>query len=120
VLFVTVRARKFVVQGLKIYDQDPVVGSGHLGEECDCREKNAAESLAVGVGHRTAVAVGYDSIGSEGHLARDNYSDDKEGIDCSLFCGWSSQLKCRKFWQRYLTPDGLGTIDFHSIPLCFH
>jgi hypothetical protein len=75
--------RNFVVQGLKIYDRDPVVGSGRLGEECGCREKNAAGSLAVGVGHRTAVAVDYGSIGSEGHLARDSYSVDKVGIDCA-------------------------------------
>lgn len=86
-LFVEVKEQNCVVQGLKIYGQDPVVGSGRLGEECGCRERNAAESLAVAVGHRTVEAAGYGSTGSEGQLARDNCSVDKVGIGYAPACG---------------------------------
>ena len=95
-LAVTVQAGNFVVRGLKTYDQDPVVGSGRLGEECDCRERNAVESLAEGVGHRTAVAVDCGSIDFEGHLVRDSCSVDTVGIDCALACRMVKSVKIPK------------------------
>lgn len=78
-----VKVQKFVVQGPKIYDRDLVVESGHLCGKGDCREKNAAEMLAVGADRCTAAVVGYDSIGSEGHLAQDSCFVDKVEIDCA-------------------------------------
>ena len=72
--------RKFVVQGLKIYDRDLVAGSGRLGK-CDYHEKNAVDMLAVGVDHCIAAVAGYDSIGSEGHWGQDSYFVDKVEID---------------------------------------
>ena len=92
-LFATAKVRNFVVQVLKIYDQAPVVGSSRLGGEYGCREKNAAESLAVGGRHCTAVAAeaaDYGSIGFEGHLARDSCFVDKVEIGCALTCRRSS------------------------------
>ena len=63
----TVKVQNFVTRALKIYDQELVAGSDCRGEECDCRGKNAAGSLAVLVVQHTVVAVDYDSTGFEGH-----------------------------------------------------
>jgi hypothetical protein len=80
------KVRKVGVQGLKIYGQDLVVGSGRPGEECDFHEMNAVGSLAVHGGRHTAVAAGYGNIGFEGRLALDNCSVGKVEIDCASVC----------------------------------
>jgi hypothetical protein len=80
------KVRKVGVQGLKIYGQDLVVGSGRPGEECDFHEMNAVGNLAVNGGRHTAAAAGYGNIGFEGHLAQDNYSVDTVGIDYASAC----------------------------------
>jgi hypothetical protein len=91
------------VQGLKIYGQDLVVGSGRPGEECDFHEMNAG-SLAVYGGRHTAAAAGYGNIGFEGHLAPDSCSVDKVGIDCASACRGSSQRIRRKIVQGIFYP----------------
>src|SRR5271154_4585500 len=114
------KVRKVGVQGLKIYGQDLVVGSGCPGEECDFHEMNAVGSLAVNGGRHTAAAAGYGNIGFEGHLAQDNYSVDTVGIDCVSACRGSKLASMpKKMCKEYFTPDGPGTVD-HSTLLCYY
>lgn len=114
------KTRNSAIPGLKIYGQGPVVGNGRLDEGRGCRGKNAAEILAMGADRRNAVVAGDGSIGYASQRAQDSYSVDMVGTDCAEACRASGQQNVGVCRHVYLTPDGLGMIDFRPTRLDSH